>query len=353
MRWLRILSAPLAPLYAAAVRARNRAFDGNPARSAKPGLPVVSLGNLSMGGTGKTPLTLFLAEGLQQEGWTNAVISRGYGGRRRADPMEVLPGSDPKAAGDEAAMMAGRLGPQRVVVARRRIEGALLAKGWEPAPRCLLLDDGFQHRAIHRDVDLLLLDGVRRWGNGKLLPLGELREPMESAQRAHALVVTRAARCPRAEIQAWWERTGSGGPVFFTDFRLRSLRTLRGGTRIPLPQAEPEPLLAFCGLGHPEAFFADLLVAGARWVETAAFRDHHAYSSGDLRDLQARAETAGARAMVCTEKDAIKLASVDLDALRIPILVAEQEVESGEPLLAWVLERLRALSLADPEAPGD
>lgn len=332
---------------------RNRAFDGNPARCARSGLPVVSLGNLSMGGTGKTPLTLFLAEGLQREGWTNAVISRGYGGRRRADPMEVLPGSDPQAAGDEAAMMAGRLGPRRVVVARKRIEGARLALGWEPAPRCLLLDDGFQHRAIHRDVDLLLLDGVRRWGNGKLLPLGELREPMESARRAHALVVTRAARCPRAEVQAWWEREGSGGPIFFTDFRLRSLRPFGGGARIPLPQAAPEPVLAFCGLGHPEAFFADLLLAGVRWVETAAFRDHHAFSAGDLRALQTRAEAAGAQALVCTEKDAIKLASVRLHAQRMPILVAEQEVESGEPLLAWVLERLRALTPADPESPGN
>jgi tetraacyldisaccharide 4'-kinase len=349
MRWLRFLSAPLAPFYAAVVRGRNRAFDGQPGRSVSAGIPVVSIGNLSMGGTGKTPLTLFLAQGLQREGWPNVVLSRGYGGRRTADPMEVRPGSDPSDAGDEAAMMAGRLGPRRVVVARKRIEGAQLVQHWDPPPRCLLLDDGFQHRAIHREIDLLVLDGVRRWGNGKMLPAGDLREPAESARRADALVVTRASRCPRAEVEAWWARHGSGGPVFFTDFKLRSLRPLGGGDRISLPLAESGPVLAFCALGHPEAFFADLLLAGVRWVETVAFRDHHPVSRAELRTLEARAEAAGARVLVCTEKDAVKLRT---STMGMPILVAEQEVESGEPLLRWVLERLQPLTRPESAAPS-
>jgi len=344
MRWLRILSAPLAPFYAAVVRERNRAFDSNPARSAKAGLPVVSLGNLSLGGTGKTPLTLFLAERLQGEGWTNAVLSRGYGGRRKADPMEVSPGCDPGEAGDEAAMMAGRLGTRRVVVARKRIEGAQLIREWEQPPKCLLMDDGFQHRAIHRDIDLLVLDGVRRWGNGRMVPSGDLREPMDSARRAHALVVTRASRCPKAEIEAWWARYGSGGPVFFTDFKLLSLRTLGGENQVALPLSESMPVLAFCALGHPEAFFADLLLAGVNWVETVAFPDHHHLTPADWRDVAARADEAGAQAFVCTEKDAVKLAAARLQPLGLPILVAQQGVEGGEPLVHWVRERLESLS---------
>ena len=343
MRWLRILSAPLAPFYASVVGWRNRAFDGSPGRSARAACPVVSLGNLSMGGTGKTPLTLFLAEGLQGAGWPNAVLSRGYGGRRRQDPLEVLPHSDPWACGDEAAMMASRLGERRVVVARRRIEGARLTEGWMPPPSCLLLDDGFQHRALHRDLDLLVLDGVRRWGDGRMLPLGDLREPQDSARRADALVVTRASRCPRAEVESWWARHGSGGPVFFTDFRLSALRPLGGGGRIPLPLQDDRAFLAFCALGHPEAFFADLLVAGVRWREIASFKDHHRFSHGELLALQARAVAEGAGALVCTEKDAVKLSPAHLAALHLPCFVAEQELEGGAELLRWVLQRLEEL----------
>ena len=348
MRWLRILAAPLAPLYASVVRRRNQYFDSDPSRSAKCGAPVVSLGNLSMGGTGKTPLTLFLAEGLQGAGWSNAVLSRGYRGRRSQDPMLLGAGPDPTAVGDEAAMLAARLGPGRVVVARNRLDGARLALGAAGPPRCLLLDDGFQHRALHRDLDLLVLDGVRRWGDGRLLPLGDLREPVASAVRAQALVVTRAARCPRAEVEEWWARHGSGGPIFFTDFRLRTLRRHPGGELIPLPRPSSEPFLAFCALGHPEAFFADLLVAGVQWVETATFRDHHPYSKAGLRALEAQARRAGAGALVCTEKDAIKLSPAHLAGLEMPVLVAQQEVESGAPLLSWVLDRLRSIPESVP-----
>ena len=194
MSILRYLAAPLAPLYGAVVRARNRGFDAHPERAIRVSVPVVSVGNLSAGGTGKTPLTLFLAQGLEAAGWTNAVLSRGYGGRREVDPMSVEADSDPRKTGDEPLLLARRLGPHRVVVGRKRHAAALRALAQRPELRCLLLDDGFQHRALHRDLDLLVLDGVRRWGDGRLLPLGDLREPVDSVRRAHALVVSRAAR---------------------------------------------------------------------------------------------------------------------------------------------------------------
>lgn len=213
MSILRYLAAPLAPLYGAVVRFRNRSFDAHPERAATVPVPVISVGNLSAGGTGKTPLTLFLAEGLEAAGWTNAVLSRGYGGRRDIDPMSVEADSDPRQTGDEPLLMARRLGPHRVVVGRKRHAAALRALSQRPETRCLLLDDGFQHRALHRDLDLLVLDGVRLWGDGRLLPLGDLREPETSAGRAHALVVTRAGRTKnRAAVETWWARHGSGGP---------------------------------------------------------------------------------------------------------------------------------------------
>ena len=340
MHLLRWLLAPLAPLYGAIVRWRNAAFDRHPERCQRVQVPVLSVGNLTTGGTGKTPVTLHLAGILEAAGWRPGIVSRGYGGRRPFDPMTVAPDSDPAQTGDEPLMMARRLGPDRVVVGRHRYAAALRALSLTPPPDLLLMDDGFQHRALHRDLDLLLLDGVRRWGNGHLLPLGDLREPAGSAARASALVVTRGARAPRAEILAWWERHGSGGPVFWVDFVIGGLRRLGGTERLELPGGDPGPLLAFCALGHPEAFFADLLVAGLHWTGTHAFRDHQALGPAVLRKLEAQALAAEARGLVCTEKDAVKLDLAHLPS-RLPIWVAEQRVVGAVALEAWVVAQLR------------
>jgi len=339
MSILRYLAAPLAPLYGVVVRARNRSFDEHPERAARVPVPVVSVGNLSAGGTGKTPLTLFLAEGLEQAGWPNAVLSRGYGGKRDIDPMSVEPTSNPRQTGDEPLLMARRLGPQRVVVGRKRHAAALRAISQRPELRCLLLDDGFQHRALHRDLDLLVLDGVRLWGDGRMLPLGDLREPMASVRRAHALVVTRAGRVVDcAAVEAWWAQHGSGGPVFWVDFELGDLRSWNlEGVPAPFPEG---PAFAWCGLGHPEAFYADLLLAGHRWLGSHSFPDHRGPSPSEFRQLQTQARSEGATWLVCTEKDAVKLGPEHARGLDLPLFVAEQRVVGGAPLLAWVQARL-------------
>ncbi len=255
--------------------------------------------------------------------------------------MSVEPGSDPRQTGDEPLLMARRLGPGRVVVGRRRHAAALRALAQRPGLRCLLLDDGFQHRALHRDLDLLLLDGVRRWGNGRMLPLGDLREPAASARRAHALVVTRAARVQdRAGIEAWWSAHGSGGPVFWIDFALGGLQRWDTGARHALPFDGGGPAYAWCGLGHPEAFYADLLVAGQPWCGTFSFPDHRGPTPADLRRLQALARAEGAGWLACTEKDAVKLGPDHAAVLDMPLLVAEQTVQGGGDLLRWVLARL-------------
>lgn len=344
MSILRYLAAPLAPFYGWAVARRNRGFDLHPERVEKARLPVVSLGNLSTGGTGKTPVTLFLAEGLAAAGIQAAILSRGHGGRRSEDPMRVEPGSDPRACGDEPALMARRLGPGRVFVGRKRIQAARLAETERPGLQALLLDDGFQHRALHRDLDLLLLDGSRLWGNGRLLPLGDLREPAASARRAHALIVTRAARvADRGEVEAWWRVHGSGGPLFWLDFKLTALRPLEGPA-IPLPESGPGPAFAWCGLGNPEAFFRDLRAAGVPMRDTACFGDHRGPSPDELEALDREARHVGAARLVCTEKDAVKLTEDHLAALTLPLQIAEQAVEGGEGLLAFVKARLEGMA---------
>jgi tetraacyldisaccharide 4'-kinase len=353
MSILRWLATPLSPLYAAVVRARNRAFDAHPERADRVDAPVVSIGNLSTGGTGKTPVTLFLAERLAAAGLAPCVVSRGYGGRRRVDPMAVLPDSSPREVGDEPLMLARRLGPGRVVVARRRHTGALRAIAGDPRPAVLLLDDGFQHRGLHRDLDLLVLDGVRRWGDGRMLPRGDLREPMANARRAHALVVTRGGRADREAIEEWWAQHGSGGPVFYLDFRIGALRLWNGEGRIELPVKGFDPFLAFCGLGHPESFYADLLVAGLGWTETLSFPDHAALTPRRLMLAQLEAVRAGARALVCTEKDAVKLDAGAASLLQLPLWIAEQQVVGGEPLADFVQQHLAALATLATETPRE
>jgi tetraacyldisaccharide 4'-kinase len=341
MSILRYLAAPLAPFYAMAVARRNRGFDLHPERAEDAGLPVVSLGNLSTGGTGKTPVTLFLAEGLEASGLLAAILSRGHGGKRRRDPLRVDPESDPAAVGDEPALMARRLGPGRVFVGRERIEAARLARAERPDLKALLLDDGFQHRALRRDLDLLLLDGSRLWGNGLMLPLGDLREPMANARRAHALIVTRAGRVKdRGAVEAWWRAHGSGGPIFWLDFRIASLRPAEGEA-IELPEPDAPAAFAWCGLGNPEAFFADLRAAGVPMRDAARFGDHQGPSADELEALDAEARHIGASRLICTEKDAVKLTEDHLAALTLPLFVAEQRVEGGEALLAFVKAKLR------------
>jgi tetraacyldisaccharide 4'-kinase len=164
---------------------------------------------------------------------------------------------------------------------------------------------------------------------------------MDSAHRAHGLVVTRAARIPdRAEVEAWWARYGSGGPIFWVDFVLGGLHRWDTGEPAALPLPEAGPAFAWCGLGHPEAFYADLLVAGQTWVGSHSFPDHRGPSPSDLRRLQTLARAEGAGWLVCTEKDAVKLVAEHARILELPLYVAEQRVSGGEPLLTWVQANL-------------
>jgi len=342
MSFLRWPLLPLAPFYAIAVRARNRAFDANPEKAKRVPLPVLSVGNLSVGGTGKTPIALHLAQELDKMGHKNVIISRGYGGRRDVDPMDVTPESDPSEIGDEPTMMARRLGPNQVIVGRSRHAAALRAISSVPEAKLLIMDDGFQHRKLHRDVDLLLLDGVRKWGNGRLLPLGDMREPMTGAKRAHALIVTRGLKANKDEVETWWSEFGSGGPIFYVDFHLAAVRDAATGKRLALP-AELGPLFTFCALGHPQAFYADLQDAGLTLVGTKSFRDHKALSPSKIAKLAALAADSGAAGLVSTEKDAVKLTTSHIAASGLPIWVAEQEVQGAADLVEWIADSLNRL----------
>jgi tetraacyldisaccharide 4'-kinase len=261
---------------------------------------VISIGNLTVGGTGKTPITLFLAEQHRLRGIAVGVVSRGYG---RADRSAIVPVSDgkqllatPERAGDEPYFIAERLREVPVVVAADRQAGCR----WL-IERCgvevILLDDGFQHLALHRDLNILLCDARRPFGNGHLLPRGPLRESPSEAKRADIVILTRATEevadprlSTKTTLRCVFEPTAL---VHLTTGEICKIDTLAG-----------QPLLAFCGIAQPDPFFDLLERAGAVVKKRRVFPDHHRYVTDDLIQLQ---KEAGTLRTVTTEKDAVKI----------------------------------------------
>jgi len=244
-------------------------------------VPVVVVGNLSVGGTGKTPLTIWLVEFLRAAGYKPGVVSRGYGGRRQNQPLAVFADSDPLEAGDEPVLIARRTGCPVYVFPRRFEAGqALLA-----ACACdiLIADDGLQHYALARDVEIAVIDGQRRFGNGFCLPAGPLREPPERLGEVD-LIVCRGAAVPGEYPLS----LACGAAVNLSD----------GALQRPLADFGGMKLRAVAGIGHPQRFFDDLHAAGLDF-EARAFADHHRFSAEDLG-------LGDGVDVLMTEKDAVK-----------------------------------------------
>jgi tetraacyldisaccharide 4'-kinase len=339
-----LLSAPAAA-YGLAVRLRNAWYDRRPAVRV-PGLAVISVGNLTMGGTGKTPLVGWLVRRLTYERAAPAVVSRGYGGSVGPGPVMVSTGDGPRVdarvCGDEPHLLARSLPGAIVIVGSDRVAGVRAAAA--AGASCVVLDDGFQHRRLDRDLDLLLLDGRAPFGNGRLLPAGPLREPPEALRRAGVLVLTRLAPGdPASAARAEVRRAGFEGPI------------VRAGHRTVGffgPAGEPRPVparaLAFCGIGDPRLFALDLEAAGVHVEHLRAFRDHHAYAPGTWDALRGDAERLGVP-LVTTEKDLSRLEAAVGDGLAAsPLLVLriEAEVWDEEVLLAEV-RRARVAAARD------
>ncbi|HET8946915.1 MAG TPA: tetraacyldisaccharide 4'-kinase [Candidatus Polarisedimenticolia bacterium] len=301
-----VLALP-AFLYRGAVRLRNGLYDGGLLKPAGLSWPVVSIGNLTVGGSGKTPVTSSLAGTLLARGFAVGIVSRGYGRDGRA-PVLVSDGrrllAGPDAAGDEPVLLA-RAHPGAVVAvaADRRVAFGLLPA--RPAPRVVLLDDAFQHRAVARDLDLLLVDGEAPFGNGRILPFGPLREPISGMRRADALVVTRGdGACPPA-LRAALERHHPNAPIFHA--RIVPSRLVRPeGPPLPLEALRGRAVFALSGIARPDRFEADLAGLGARLVGARRFPDHHRFSATDRQAIPRDALAARAEMIVTTEKDLVR-----------------------------------------------
>jgi tetraacyldisaccharide 4'-kinase len=298
---------PLAPLYRGAVVARIAAYSRGWLASSRLAAPVVSVGNLTFGGTGKTPTVIALVRDLVRRGRRPAVLTRGYG-RIAGDPI-VLVGPEPKAtvasAGDEPLELAARLPGVPVVVDADRIRGGIeaLTRGAD----VLVLDDGFQHLRLERDLNLLLVDAGDPWGGGRMPPSGRLREPLSGLARADAVVVTKVPADPEpilAEVRRVVAEIAPGLPVLAA--RLEPTAVRRGAGAAAPGALAGMRVLAVAGLGRPEGF-ADLLRgAGAEIVETRWFADHHRFTDAEVGAAAEAAEAAGA-VVVTTAKDAVKM----------------------------------------------
>jgi len=330
----RKLLLPLVPVYALALRLREMRLGtkSDPIRRLRH--PVVSIGNLSTGGTGKTPLTIALADALTRCGFQVDVLSRGYG-RRSQLPARVSVAGTAEEFGDEPLLIAQ--GGIPVYVAPRRFDAGLLAEGDAAAlaflgeelrPFIHLLDDGFQHRQIHRTVDILLLNG-QDW-HDSLLPAGNLREPLKAIHRANVVAIPANDPALETELRAW----GWQGPIW----------RLHRKMEVPIPSGGEASLIgAFCGIARPDHFFAGLEAAGLQLAFRKAFPDHHAYTVKEIEELKVGASAVGATALYTTEKDSLrlgKLSAAFTEALPLQTVRLRVEIEAEAEAIEWLLERL-------------
>lgn len=308
--------APLTPLYrlGAALNASLK-----PVRRLR--WPVISIGNLSTGGAGKTPLTIALAHALTRRGLHVDVLSRGYG-RSSRTAMRVDLNGKADEFGDEPLEIARQAGVP-VYVAAQRYEAGLLAEA-DASSGVHLLDDGFQHRQLHRDVDILLLN--RADWQDRLLPAGNLRESLRALHRASVIAIpAEEPELAQELIDCSWQ-----GPIWL-------LRR-----RMEVPQIKG-PILAFCGIARPEQFFAGLESAGLQLAARIAFRDHYRYTGGDLEQLRRQARAAGAATLVTTEKDRVRLGTLgeaSVGPLSIQTAPLRVQIEDEDTAIDWLIHRV-------------
>lgn len=291
---------PFSAIFAAVVAARNALYDRNLLNIRRLSRPVISVGNLSVGGSGKTPFVIAMGELLKERGIAFDVLSRGY--RRNSIAVAVVdPLGTPEEFGDEPLLIARKL-QVPVVVAADRYRAGLLAEQ-KFATRLHLLDDAFQHRRLHRDFDIVMFPAADI--EDTLLPVGRLREPLSSLQRADAIVVIGGTAAPQLQSPVW---------------------QVRRQLSLDLPT---DKAIAFCGIARPDAFFSELRKLGVDVAQTIAFRDHHRYSADDLQRLLAAKSESGAHSFITTEKDEINLGS--LAAQLQPLTIARLHVGLENP----------------------
>lgn len=331
---LRVVETP----YALAMQWRNRRYDRGKAASYRVEAPVICVGNLTLGGTGKTPTVEWIARWLRKRGLRVTLVSRGY---------KATDG----ARNDESLELEQKLPDVPHMQNADRVEAARIAIE-EFEAQVILLDDGFQHRRLQRDLDIVLIDALEPFGFGHVFPRGTLREPLSGLKRAHVVLLSRADLCSAEERDRIWQRLRQYAPdVARVEAAHRPLELLNySGRTQPLDSLAGKPLMAFCGIGNPEGFRRTLGSLNYNVQAWRAFPDHHNYTRDDIASLANEAQAAGAQGLVCTHKDLVKigmdaLGGVPLWAVRIGL-----EILQGEDTLNAALEKVIA-AVPEEEEP--
>lgn len=292
----RFLLAPLSWGYALLVCVRAWLYRANLIRVIEAGVPVISVGNLTTGGTGKTPMVVSIVQALQQRGKKVVVLSRGYGASKSIDYAQA---TDP-AYGDEAAMMQAGLPETTVIVGSNRSANALRAVR-EYQPDVIVLDDGFQHWRLHRQIDIVLIDAQKLLGNGLLLPAGPLREPKAALKRASVVLVTKIKSSEVIPLVESWVPTIPVVPISFQTIGLFA----PGAQEATVPSALQDlPIIAICGIAHPDQFVSSLHAHGVGVDQMLRFSDHYAYTMDEVENWLSAFPKGH---FVTTEKDWVKL----------------------------------------------
>lgn len=320
----RPLLLPLVPLYRLGLALRERKFRPGSPVVRRLRRPVISVGNLSTGGSGKTPLTITLAKALTARGLHVDVLSRGYGRQQSATAPRLVERDGAASDFGDEPLEITRAADVPVYVAADRYEAGLLAERAEP-DGVHLLDDGFQHRQLHRDVDILLLSGADF--ADRLLPAGNLREALPAAERASVIAIP----SDKPELEAEIKVRGWRAQVW----RLRR--------QMDVPHFDG-PVVAFCGIARPEQFFAGLERSGAQLAARLAFADHHCYTAADLRRIATGAQRTGAQTLLTTEKDRVRLGALAdslPSTLRLKAVPLRAEIENEQAAIDWVIDHVR------------
>jgi len=297
-----------------------------PASRYKAKIPVISIGNIVAGGTGKTPFTIMLARSLEDV----AILTRGYKSKLENSAGTLIDAhSSSDTVGDEALLLARHLPNAKVYVGKKRVEAA--KKVESTSLRVIILDDGFQHRALARDLDIVLIDCQNPFGGSHLLPLGMLREPLNNLKRADLIVLNRVERAHDVQAIKDAVRTYTQAPIIQTKMIYQGVKTLMGEP-ITLP---PHKVGLFCGLGNPQQFKDFVEAQGFQVVATKFLGDHEAMSEQALQDLYRQVGVP----LLCTEKDGVKL-----KPSKIPVYTvsAELQVTAGKNHLENMIQRLFA-----------
>ncbi len=315
-------------IYRVCLLLRESLFRAGLLRVEKAAIPVVSVGNITVGGTGKTPVVELLSRRLRERGFNPGIVTLGYKRKREGVFGVDAKKDDAASVGDEALMLARRTGLP-VIVGKKRIEAVELGIR-EFGIDIALLDDGYQVRDLKKDLEILVLSGKKDEENGDLLPLGPYREPLATIRRADVILVSKGELRNGAKVCA------AGIPSFHVRYRPTFLYNVRRNLIGPRTFLKEKRVIAFAGLGDNRSFFALLKEAGAELVHQVEFPDHHTYTA---RDIERLSSLQGAEVLVTTEKDAIKLDRLDIPE-NLFYLAGEAMVEREEELVGLIVKRL-------------